>query len=105
MTISREERVARISDLYDRLQKERLASIRDDLAAFGHPNARSITAHYELSEEYGWPVLTRLEADGIEVEDFEGSDAHDMLNALLIDDYDPDEGDTALTFSLQNLPD
>jgi hypothetical protein len=110
------ERSARINELCTALRNERLASIRDDLADLGHPGAENISAHYILSEEYGWPVLTRLEIDGQQVADlqdtptpfserFAGSDTQDVLNALLIEDYDPDEGDTSLQFSFQNLPD
>lgn len=101
---TRKERNALIDSLYRSLQQERLASIRDDLADLGHPDARNITAHYELSEQYGWPVLTRLEADGTEVHGFIGSDAQDQLNALLMNGYDPDEGNTSLSFSFHDLP-
>ena len=101
---TREDRTARISNLYHQLQQQRLAYIRADLAKVGFKDASSITAHYELSEQYGWPVLTKLEADGVEVEEFMGSDAQDQLNALLINDYDPDQGDTSIKFSLLDLP-
>lgn len=109
------ERSARINELCTALRNERLASIRDDLADLGHPEPKNISAHYILSEEYGWPVLTRLEIDGQQVADlldmptpfserFAGSDTQDILNALLIEDYDPDEGDASLQFSFLDLP-
>ena len=112
----RQERSARINALCTALRHERLASIRDELAEMGHPDAESITAHYVLSLEYGWPVLTGLDIDGQNVADlsldtlspfaqsFSGSDTQDILNALLIEDYDPDRGDASLDFDFRDLP-
>ena len=114
MTI-KAERSARIGALWTALRNERLASIRDDLADIGCPNASTITAHYTLSEEYGWPVLTRLDINEQQVSDlldmptpfverFSGTSIQDTLNALLIEDYDPDQGDASLVFSFEDLP-
>jgi hypothetical protein len=112
----RQERSTRMYNLFMALREGRLASIRDDLAEMGHPNVKTITAHYVLSPEYGWPVLTRLDIDGQNVadlsldtrtpfaEDFSGSDTMDTLNALLIEDYDPDVGDASIEFDFQSLP-
>ena len=112
----RQERSARMYSLSMALRNERLASIRDDLADMGHPDVKTITAHYVLSPEYGWPVLTNLDIDGQDVadlsldtrtpfaEDFSGSDTMDTLNTLLIEDYDPDVGDASLDFDFHDLP-
>ena len=101
--MKKEERSARISELSTALRNEQLASIRDDLADLGHPNAGSITVRYRLNEHH-LPILTRIKADGVTVNDFEGSDACDLLNGLLLLEYLPELGNSELTFSFQDLP-
>ena len=69
---------------------------------------------FALSEKYGWPLLTRLDIDETQTIDlldvptpvserFSGTSIQDTLNGLLIEDYDPDEGDASVTFSLLNV--
>jgi hypothetical protein len=113
----RQERSIRMYNLFMALREGRLASIRDDLAEMGHPDVKTITAHYVLSPTYKWPLLTKLDVDGQNVadlsleprtpfaEDFAGSDTQHILNALLIEDYDPDVGDSSIEFDFQNLSD
>ena len=112
----RQDRSARISELCTALRNERLASIRDDLADMGYKGAQTLNVQYFLSPEYGWPVFTALSIDGELVVDsmadkstplsehFSGSDTQDILNALLIEDYDPDIGDASLDFDFHDLP-